>query len=118
MKRPYRSIESPKSSLQVDEGPQAFSRLPSRQSSAKSTGSFFDKGPAMRLTGTQDRIVVFFTSLRGIRRTYEDCYSVRMIFKGFRVRVDERDVSMDLAYRKELQCLLALSEGSMRVELM
>ncbi|KAL0709471.1 hypothetical protein Bca4012_016449 [Brassica carinata] len=56
-----------------------------------------------RLPGTEDRIVVYFTSLRGIRRTYEDCYSVRMIFRGFRVWIDERDVSMDSAYRKELQ---------------
>ncbi|XP_010547343.1 PREDICTED: uncharacterized protein At5g39865-like [Tarenaya hassleriana] len=58
------------------------------------------------LSGTEDRIVVYFTSLRGIRRTYEDCYAVRMIFRGFRVRVDERDVSMDSAYRKELQNVL------------
>ncbi|KAL0887962.1 hypothetical protein Bca101_011945 [Brassica carinata] len=57
----------------------------------------------IRLPGTEDRIVVYFTSLRGIRRTYEDCYSVRMIFRGFRVWIDERDVSMDSAYRKELQ---------------
>ncbi|KAJ0243453.1 hypothetical protein HA466_0195060 [Hirschfeldia incana] len=57
----------------------------------------------IRLPGTEDRIVVFFTSLRGIRRTYEDCYSVRMIFRGFRVWIDERDISMDSAYKKELQ---------------
>ena len=54
--------------------------------------------------------MVFFTSLRGIRRTYEDCYSVRMIFRGFRVWIDERDVSMDAAYRKELQ--IAMGEKS------
>ncbi|KAG2334155.1 hypothetical protein Bca52824_005335 [Brassica carinata] len=51
-----------------------------------------------RLPGTEDRIVVFFTSLRGIRRT------------GFRVWIDERDVSMDAAYRKELQ--IAMGEKS------
>uniref|UniRef100_A0A7N0TXV7 Glutaredoxin domain-containing protein n=1 Tax=Kalanchoe fedtschenkoi TaxID=63787 RepID=A0A7N0TXV7_KALFE len=54
------------------------------------------------LPGTEDRIVVYFTSLRGVRRTYEDCYFVRMIFRGFRVYVDERDVSMDSSYRREL----------------
>ncbi|KAJ9685402.1 hypothetical protein PVL29_017440 [Vitis rotundifolia] len=58
------------------------------------------------LPGAEDRIVVYFTSLRGIRRTYEDCYAVRMIFRAFRVWVDERDISMDSAYRKELQCVL------------
>ncbi|KAM6584978.1 hypothetical protein CsatB_011980 [Cannabis sativa] len=60
----------------------------------------------IRLPGTEDRIVVYLTSLRGIRRTYEDCYAVRMIFRGFRVWVDERDISMDSAYRKELQSVL------------
>ncbi|KAF5944989.1 hypothetical protein HYC85_015217 [Camellia sinensis] len=53
-----------------------------------------------------DKIVVYFTSLRGIRRTYEDCCAVRMIFRGFRVCVDERDISMDSVYRKELQSVL------------
>ena len=62
---------------------------------------------AIRLPGTEDRIVVYFTSLRGIRRTYEDCYAVLMIFRGFRVWVDERDVSLDSAYKKELQSVLS-----------
>ncbi|KAK4281953.1 hypothetical protein QN277_013391 [Acacia crassicarpa] len=53
--------------------------------------------------GTEERIVVYSTSLRGIRRTYEDCCSVRTILRGFRVAVDERDISMDSSYRKELQ---------------
>lgn len=61
---------------------------------------------SIRLPGTEDRVVVYFTSLRGIRRTFEDCYSVRMILRGFRVFVDERDISMDSAYRKELQSVL------------
>ncbi|GKU91314.1 hypothetical protein SLEP1_g5203 [Rubroshorea leprosula] len=60
----------------------------------------------IRLPGTEDRIVVYFTSLRGIRRTYEDCYAVRMIFRGFGVWIDERDISMDSAYKKELQSVL------------
>lgn len=47
--------------------------------------------------------MVYLTSLRGVRRTFEDCNAVRMILKGFRVWVDERDVSMDIAYREELQ---------------
>lgn len=62
-----------------------------------------DSGMLFRLAGAEDRIVVYLTSLRGIRRTFEDCNAVKMILKGFRVWVDERDVSMDRAYRKELQ---------------
>lgn len=60
----------------------------------------------IRFPGTEDRVVVYFTSLRGVRRTFEDCYTVRLIFRGYRVFVDERDISMDAAYRKELQGLL------------
>ncbi|KAB1222237.1 hypothetical protein CJ030_MR2G023475 [Morella rubra] len=56
-----------------------------------------------RLPGSEDRIVIYFTSLRGIRKTYEDCCLVRLIFRGFRVPVDERDISMDSEYRNELQ---------------
>ncbi|XP_022766597.1 uncharacterized protein At5g39865 [Durio zibethinus] len=59
-----------------------------------------------RVPRTENRIVLYFTSLRGIRKTYEDCCSVRMIFRGFRVPVDERDISMDSMYRNELQSLL------------
>uniref|UniRef100_A0A6N2K0E5 Glutaredoxin domain-containing protein n=1 Tax=Salix viminalis TaxID=40686 RepID=A0A6N2K0E5_SALVM len=58
------------------------------------------------LNDKDGKIVLYFTSLRGIRKTYEDCCAVRMIFRGFRVAVDERDISMDSTYRKELQSLL------------
>uniref|UniRef100_A0A0D9X2G8 Glutaredoxin domain-containing protein n=1 Tax=Leersia perrieri TaxID=77586 RepID=A0A0D9X2G8_9ORYZ len=52
-------------------------------------------------------VVLYTTSLRGVRRTFADCSSVRAILRGFRVAVDERDVSMDAAFRRELQQLLA-----------
>ncbi|KAK4412880.1 hypothetical protein Salat_2935200 [Sesamum alatum] len=55
------------------------------------------------LVGAEDRIVLYYTSLRGIRKTYEDCCAVRVIFRGFRVCIDERDISMDRSYRTELQ---------------
>ncbi|KAL8493841.1 hypothetical protein ACS0TY_024854 [Phlomoides rotata] len=51
----------------------------------------------------ENRIVLYHTSLRGIRKTYEDCCAVRVILRGFRVVVDERDISMDRSYRTELQ---------------
>nr|GLL36659.1 uncharacterized protein At3g28850 [Ipomoea trifida] len=56
--------------------------------------------------GGEERIVLYYTSLRGIRKTYEDCCNARVIFRGFRVCVDERDISMDSSYRKELQGML------------
>lgn len=91
------------SSKSTSESP---AQWPSKLKPTKSIGSSRGSWSWIRLPGTEDRIVVYFTSLRGIRRTYEDCYAVRMIFRGFRVWVDERDVSMDLAYKKELQCVL------------
>ncbi|MQL91883.1 hypothetical protein Taro_024509 [Colocasia esculenta] len=52
------------------------------------------------------KVVLYSTSLRGVRRTYEDCCAVRNILRGFRVAVDERDVSMDALLRRELQSRL------------
>ncbi|XVE86160.1 hypothetical protein DITRI_Ditri18aG0013600 [Diplodiscus trichospermus] len=82
----YNSIDSVKGKVK-----QLCNLFESRRSSAK------EPSPKAVLRPTKS------IGLRGIRRTYEDCYAVRMIFKGFRVWVDERDVSMDAAYRKELQ---------------
>ncbi|MBA0725505.1 hypothetical protein Golax_022090 [Gossypium laxum] len=79
---------------------------PSKSIAYSSSFSLSFNNSSIRLPGTEDRIVVYLTSLRGIRRTYEDCYAVKMIFRGFRVWVDERDISMDAAYKKELQSVL------------
>ncbi|KAL0359608.1 UNVERIFIED_CONTAM: hypothetical protein Sangu_0810200 [Sesamum angustifolium] len=62
-----------------------------------------DSDKSCYLVGAEDRIVLYYTSLRGIRKTYEDCCAVRVIFRGFRVCIDERDISMDRSYRTELQ---------------
>uniref|UniRef100_A0A5B7A1Q1 Glutaredoxin domain-containing protein n=1 Tax=Davidia involucrata TaxID=16924 RepID=A0A5B7A1Q1_DAVIN len=75
-------------------------------SSYSSTTSSLSPSNQFYLAGTEDRIVLYYTSLRGIRRTYEDCCAVLNIFRGFRVYVDERDISMDSTYRKELQSTL------------
>lgn len=56
--------------------------------------------------GGEDKVVLYFTSLRGIRKTFEDCCTVKLILRGFRVSVDERDISMHSPFRQELQDLL------------
>ncbi|RDX89738.1 hypothetical protein CR513_28498, partial [Mucuna pruriens] len=59
----------------------------------------------------KDKVVVYFTSLRGVRKTYEDCCHVRLILKGLGVRVDERDVSMHSGFKEELKELLGHGYG-------
>ncbi|KAF7130572.1 hypothetical protein RHSIM_Rhsim10G0041100 [Rhododendron simsii] len=54
----------------------------------------------------RNKVLLYFTSLRGVRKTYEDCCNVRVILKGLGVRVDERDVSMHSGFKEELKELL------------
>ncbi|KAK9282632.1 hypothetical protein L1049_010851 [Liquidambar formosana] len=99
-------FESSKSPSPVTDELQSPKPKLAKSSSPDSRVSSILNSSSIQLPGTEDRIVVYLTSLRGIRRTFEDCYAVRMIFRGFRVYVDERDISMDSAYRKELQSVL------------
>ncbi|XP_050370874.1 uncharacterized protein At5g39865 [Argentina anserina] len=61
---------------------------------------------SISLPGAEKRIVVYFTSLRVVRRTFEDCNAVRSILRGFRVTLDERDLAMDQRFITELQQIL------------
>lgn len=54
----------------------------------------------------KEKLVLYFTSLRGVRKTYEDCCHVRHLLKATGVRVDERDVSMHPGFKEELKELL------------
>ncbi|KDO76586.1 hypothetical protein CISIN_1g0446791mg, partial [Citrus sinensis] len=55
--------------------------------------------------GGSDGVVIYTTSLRGVRRTYEDCNRVRSIFEVNRVVTDERDVSLHGQFLNELKDL-------------
>ncbi|XP_059663751.1 uncharacterized protein At5g39865-like [Cornus florida] len=99
-------FESTKFPTSVLDESQSQLQSPTKSIESDSRVSLFTTNPLIRLPGTEDRIVVYFTSLRGIRRTFEDCCAVRMILRGFRVFVDDRDISMDSTYRKELQSVL------------
>ncbi|XP_010425665.1 PREDICTED: uncharacterized protein At3g28850-like [Camelina sativa] len=54
----------------------------------------------------KEKVILYFTSLRGIRKTYEESCDVRVILKSLGIRVDERDVSMHSGFKKELKELL------------
>lgn len=54
----------------------------------------------------EDRVVIYTTTLRGVRKTFEDCSAVRAAVEGLGVAVCERDVSMDSGFKEELRELM------------
>jgi glutaredoxin domain-containing cysteine-rich protein 1 len=50
----------------------------------------------------EGKVVLYFTSLSVIRKTFEDSRKLNLIMKAFRIYVDERDVWMHSRYREEL----------------
>ncbi|KAL5998913.1 hypothetical protein ACLOJK_009861 [Asimina triloba] len=56
--------------------------------------------------GGADSVVLYTTSLRGVRRTFEDCQRARTVLEGHHVAVDERDVSLHGEYLNELKELV------------
>ncbi|XP_058744690.1 uncharacterized protein At5g39865-like [Vicia villosa] len=58
--------------------------------------------PPIYFPGTEQRVVIYFTSLRVVRPIFEDCKSALAILRAFRVHLDERDVSMDSSFLTEL----------------
>ncbi|WOK96849.1 hypothetical protein Cni_G05557 [Canna indica] len=63
----------------------------------------------------EGKVVFYFTSLRGIRKTYEDCWAVSMILKGYGVLIDDRDVSMHAGFKAELIDILGPGYGGNRL---
>ncbi|KAI4385790.1 hypothetical protein MLD38_003784 [Melastoma candidum] len=56
--------------------------------------------------GGSDSVIFYTTSLRGIRKTFEDCSSVRFLLDSFRVIYYERDISMHSGFKEELREIL------------
>ncbi|EPS57896.1 hypothetical protein M569_16922, partial [Genlisea aurea] len=65
--------------------------------------------------GGEDAVVVYTTSLGGVRRTHEDCHRVRRILESHWVVYDERDVALDAGFLSELRELLGGDGGVPRV---
>lgn len=65
-----------------------------------------DKFEALCPPKGKNRVVLYTTSLRGVRKTFEDCEAVRSAIRGLGVAVCERDISMDRGFRDELRELM------------
>ncbi|CAL5189702.1 unnamed protein product [Lathyrus oleraceus] len=62
--------------------------------------------PPIYFPGTEQRVVIYFTSLRVVRPIFEDCKSALAILRAFRVNLDERDVTMDSSFLTELNRIM------------
>lgn len=56
--------------------------------------------------GGENSVVIYTTTLRGIRKTFEDCNKVRLILESHGIRIFERDISMDAGFKEELRELM------------
>ncbi|KAL0446549.1 UNVERIFIED_CONTAM: hypothetical protein Slati_1782800 [Sesamum latifolium] len=43
----------------------------------------------------ENKVVIYTTTLRGVRKTFEDCNAVRLAIEGLGISFSERDISMD-----------------------
>ncbi|KAJ8555894.1 hypothetical protein K7X08_013390 [Anisodus acutangulus] len=60
----------------------------------------------------EDSLVVYTTTLGGVRRTFENCNKMRLILESHRVVFDERDVALHGEFRQELKELLGEGEDA------
>ncbi|OMO82245.1 Glutaredoxin [Corchorus capsularis] len=60
--------------------------------------------------GGENAVVIYTTTLRGIRKTFEECNSVRSIIESYHIHILERDISMDSGYKEELRKLTETKE--------
>ncbi|KAK7244773.1 hypothetical protein RIF29_39599 [Crotalaria pallida] len=56
--------------------------------------------------GGSNSIILYTTSLRGIRKTFQDCNTIHFLLRSFKIIYQERDVSLHLEYREELWKIL------------
>lgn len=84
--------------IEAFEPPTKVARTETENRSSDPLADFEVKCP----TGGKECVILYTTSLRGIRKTFEDCNRVRFLLENLGVNFHERDISMDLGYREEL----------------
>ncbi|KAJ1401170.1 Thioredoxin-like superfamily [Sesbania bispinosa] len=99
--------DKPEPEPAAPKSPSLFRRVRISTAVLRALGASRTAAPAALPPGLDNRVVVYYTSLRVVRRTFDDCRAVRSILRGFRVTIDERDVSMDDRFRDELQGILS-----------
>ncbi|KAE8655181.1 putative NAC domain-containing protein [Hibiscus syriacus] len=72
-------------------------------SESVSKPSVLDKFENICPPNGENRVVLYTTTLRGIRKTFEDCNEVRSAIEGYGVVICERDISMDRGFKEELR---------------
>jgi len=89
-----------------------------KPASSQSSGSLKDAG--QRITGTwyamadqaggqglEDNITqpinLYITSVQAVRKTYEDCKTVRNMFLAYGCQLDVKDISMSIEFKEELK---------------
>ncbi|CAN8297935.1 unnamed protein product [Cochlearia groenlandica] len=60
--------------------------------------------------GGENSVVIYTTSLRGIRKTFEDCNAVRSILDSHEIRFSERDVSMHSVFKEEIRGIMGTKQ--------
>ncbi|GAB4833378.1 hypothetical protein Ancab_031621 [Ancistrocladus abbreviatus] len=60
--------------------------------------------------GGENAVVIYTTTLRGIRKTFEDCNTARSIIESHQIHMLERDVAMHSGFKEELRKLTGTKE--------
>ncbi|WCJ26650.1 Glutaredoxin family protein [Euphorbia peplus] len=90
-----------------------FTFKPLKDSTFKQNLKPLDRFETLCPPNGENRVVVYTTTLRGIRETFDACNAVRASIGGFGVSICERDVSMDSGFREELRDLMKGKEKQM-----
>ncbi|KAL5710194.1 hypothetical protein ACHQM5_020788 [Ranunculus cassubicifolius] len=102
-----RISKSPKFNNKENSNPNRPSQLKTKTSVLKlSVKNLLEDFEKLCPPGGENKVVIYTTTLRGVRKTFEACNAVRAAIKGAGVVVHERDVSMHNGYREELKELM------------
>lgn len=60
--------------------------------------------------GGENAVIIYTTTLRGIRKTFEECNVARSTIESQNVQMYERDISMHSAFKEELRAVMRSKE--------